>query len=117
MILTWSQNCALADVIERAVWNNNDSLAIVAPTRSEFQTADKKLYLQVASLSTENVKKLLQQLNSGFKRTKKWNKYRSKMIIQNNNNKLNYLTDLIFTKVNRFFFPFERIEKNNVKKD
>ena len=39
------------------------------------------------------------------------------MIIQNNNNKLNYLTDLIFTKVNRFFFPFERIEKNNVKKD
>ena len=117
MILTWSQNCALADVTERAVWNNNDSPAIVAPTRSEFQTADKKLYLQVASLSTENVKKLLQQLNSGFKRTKKWNKYRSKMIIQNNNNKLNYLTDLIFTKFNRFFFPFERIEKNNVKKD
>ena len=39
------------------------------------------------------------------------------MIIQNNNNKLNYLTDLIFTKFNRFFFPFERIEKNNVKKD
>ena len=76
----------------------------MAPTRSEFQTADKKLYLQVASLSTENVKKLLQQLHSGFKRTKKWNKYRSKMIIQNKNNKLNYLTDLIFTKVNRFFF-------------
>ena len=37
----------------------------------------------------------------------KWNKYRSQMTIQNNNNTLNYLIVL----------SFERIEENNVKKD
>ena len=44
-------------------------------------------------LLTENDKKLLEQLKSGFKRTTKWNKYRSRMTIQNNNYNLNYLID------------------------
>ena len=40
------------------------------------------------------------------------------MTIQPQNNNLNYLTDPILTKVNRLFvLSFERIEKNNVKKD
>ena len=39
------------------------------------------------------------------------------MTIQNNNNNLNYLIDLAFTKVNRpFVLSFERIEENIVKK-
>ena len=63
MILTWSKNCALADMTARAAGNNNDPPAIV-------------------TLSKENDKKLLEQLKSGFKRTVKWNKYRSQMTIQ-----------------------------------
>ena len=40
------------------------------------------------------------------------------MTVQNNNNNLNYLIDLTFTKVNRLFvLSFERIEESNVKKD
>ena len=40
------------------------------------------------------------------------------MIIQNNNNKLNYLIDPTFINVNRLLvLSFERIEDNNVKKD
>ena len=40
------------------------------------------------------------------------------MTIQSNNNKLNYLIDPTFTKVNRLFeLSFEWIEENNVKKD
>ena len=40
------------------------------------------------------------------------------MIIQNNNNNLNYLINPIFTNVNRLFvLSFERTEENNVKKD
>ena len=40
------------------------------------------------------------------------------MSVQNNNNKLNYLTDPTFTNVNRLFvLPFEKIEENNIKKD
>ena len=54
-------------------------------------------------LSTENEEKLLEQLRTEFKRTIKWNKYRSKMINQSKNNNLNYLIDPTFTKVNRLF--------------
>ena len=65
LILTWSQNCALSDMTERAAGNNNDPPAIVAST---FQITDTKLYLPVVSLSTENDKKTSEQLNSGIYR-------------------------------------------------
>ena len=45
----------------------------------------------------------LEQLKSGFKRTIKWNKYRSEMTNQTKTNHLNYLIDPTFTKVNRLF--------------
>ena len=47
--------------------------------------------------------RLLEQLRTGFKRTIKWNKYRSEMTNQTKNNNLNYLIDPTFTKVNRLF--------------
>ena len=87
------------------------------PIGLEFQITDTKLYVPVVTLSKENDKKLLEQLKSGFKRTVKWNKYRSQMTIQPRNNNLNYLIDPTFAKVNRLFvLSFERIEENNVKK-
>ena len=58
------------------------------------------------TLSKENDIKLLEQLKSGFKKTIKWNKYRSQMAIQPKNNNLNYLIDSTFTNVNRFFVLF-----------
>ena len=76
LILTWSQNCALADMTARAAGNNNDPPAIGAPTGLEFQITDTKLHIPVVTLSKENDKKILEQLKSGFKRTVKWNKYR-----------------------------------------
>ena len=109
LILTWSKNCVLADMPIRDAGNNNNPLAIVAPTGLEFQITGTKLYDPVVTLSKENNIKLLEQLKSGFKRTIKWNKYRSKMSIHSNNNNLNYLTDLTFTNVNRLFvFSFTR---------
>ena len=54
-------------------------------------------------LSKENDIKLLEQLKTGFKRTIKWNKYRSQITVQPQNNMLNYLIDPTFTKVNRLF--------------
>ena len=77
--------------------------AILAPSGATFQITDTKLYVPVVTLSTKNDKKLLEQLKLGFKETVKWNKYRSKMTIQSNNNNLNYLIDPAFTKVNRLF--------------
>ena len=88
-------------------------------TRLEFQITHTKLYVPVVTLSTENHKKLLEQLKLGFKRTIKWNKYRSQVTVQSNNNNLDYLIDPTFTKVNRLFvLSFERIAgENNTKKD
>ena len=68
-----------------------------------FTITDTKLYVPDVILSIENDKKLLEQLKSGFKRTVKWNKYRSQITIQSNNNNLNYLIDPTFTKVNKLF--------------
>ena len=100
MILTWSKNCALADMTVRAAGNNNDPTAIIALTGLEFQVTASKLYVPAVTLSTENDKKLLEQLKLGFKRTIKWNRYRSQITIQSQNN---CLIDPTFTKVNRLF--------------
>ena len=70
IILTWSKNCVLADMTVDA----DADLATVAPTRSEFQIKDTKLYVPVVTLSKENNIKLLQKLKSGFKKTIIWNK-------------------------------------------
>ena len=59
------------------------------------------MQVPVVSLSTENDKRLLEQLRTGFKRTIKCNKYRSEMTNQTKNKNLNYLIDPIYTKVNR----------------
>ena len=93
MILTWSKNCVLGDIISA---NNS-------PTELEFQITGTQLYVLVVDLSNENDKRLLEQLISGFKRTAKWNKYRSQMTIQPQNDNLNYLINPRFTKVNRLF--------------
>ena len=57
----------------------------------------------VVTLSSANDKKLLEQLRTGFKRTIKWDKYRSEMTNQSKKNNLNYLIDPTFTKANRLF--------------
>ena len=45
----------------------------------------------------------MEQLKTGFKRTVKWNKYRSEMTNQSKTNNLNCMIDLTFNKVNRLF--------------
>ena len=50
--------------------------AIVAPSGATFKLKETKLYVPVVTLSKQNDTKLLEQLKSGFKRTRKWNKYR-----------------------------------------
>ena len=94
-----------------------DTPAIVPPTGLEFKITDTTLYVPVVTLSKENEIKLLGKLKSGLTKTIKWNKYRSQMSVQNNNNNLNYLIDPTFMNVNRLFvLSFERNEEDNIKK-
>ena len=83
LILTWSENCVLTNKATRdavpAQGGNPAVAAVDNPTNATFKITDTKLYVPVVTLSTENDKKLLEQLRTGFKRTIKWNKYRSEM--------------------------------------
>ena len=108
LILTWSKNCVLIDMTERD--GEGDNPAIFAPTGLEFKITDIKLYVPVVTLSKENDTKLLEQL-----KTIKWNKYRSQITIQPQNNNLNYLIDPTFTNANRLFvLSFQRIAGENI---
>ena len=61
-------------------WSGN---CVIVPTNTgkqdvTFSIIDKKLYVPVATLSTQDNEKLHEQLQSGFKRTINWNKYQTK---------------------------------------
>ena len=105
--------------------DNAEDLDVVMPmynlleySKNYKKTTGSSSYYFV-TLSKENDTKLLEQLKSGSKRTIKWNKYRSQMAIQPQNNDLNYLLDRTFTNVNRLFvLSFQRIAgENNTTKD
>ena len=104
-ILTWSENCVLTSKETRDADLDAD-LAVAGidnPGNATFKITDTKLYVPVVNLSTDNDKKLLEELRTRFKRTVKWNKYWSQMTNQTQNNNLKYLIDPTFTKVNRLF--------------
>ena len=69
------------------------------------------MYGLVVTLSTEDDNNFLEQLKSGFKRTIKWNRYRSEMTNETKTNNLDYLIDPTFNKINRLFvISFENEE-------
>ena len=97
LILTWSKNCVITSMERRVVTNKRRD---TSPT---FKITDTKLYVPVVTLSTTDDNNFLEQFKSGFKRTIKWNKYRSEMTNQIKTDHLSYLIDPTFTKVNRLF--------------
>ena len=114
LILTWFKNCVLIDKSTREADYNADPnvYQINNPEDAAFKITDVKLFAPVVTLSKENDIKLLEQLKTRFKKTIKWNKYRSEMSIQPQNNNLNYLIGPKFINVNRLFvLSFPR--KNN----
>ena len=115
LTLTWSENCLLTDIETQtaaaAQESNPARERIDAPRNVTFEITDTKLYATVVTLSTKNDNNFLEQLKSGFKRTIKWNKYRSEMTNQTKTNHLNHLIDPTFIKVNRLFvLSFENEE-------
>ena len=83
--LTWFKNCVLINKSTRnADYDANPVVyEIDNPENAIFQIVDRKLYVPVVTWSKENY---IKQLKAGFKRTIKWNKYKSQMTIQPQNN-------------------------------
>ena len=105
LILTRSKNCILTTKATRdtvpAQGGNPAITRVNNSTNATFKITDTKLYVPVVTLSIKDNNIFLEQLKSGFKRTIKWNKYRSEMTNQTKTNYLNYSIDPTFTKVNR----------------
>ena len=90
LILTWSARFFVT----------YDPIVSQEPT---FTITDTKFYFPVVTLLTKDNVKLLQQLKSSFKRIINWNKYQSKVIVQQQNQYSNFLIDPSFQEVNRLF--------------
>ena len=71
------------------------------------------MYAPVVTLSAENDNKLYEHLKAEFKRTVKWNKYRSEMSNQVENNNLNHLINPTFTNVKRISLLLFKNEHGN----
>ena len=69
----------------------------------KFKITNTNLYVSVVTLSTKDNEKLLEQLQSGFKRVINSNKYLSKPALLAQNPNLNYLIEPRFQGVNRLF--------------
>ena len=115
LTLTWSENCILTDIKTKTDTAAQKIIQrekkIDAPTNTTFKITDTKLYVPVVTLSTKDDNNFLEQLKSGFKRTIKWNKYRSEMTNQTKTNYLHYLIDPTFTTVDRLFvLSFENVK-------
>ena len=82
LTLSWPANCVITSLEKRLVTaakGDNPEVRDDSPTGATLKITDCKLYVPVVTLSAENDNKLLEQLKTGFKRTIKWNKYRSEM--------------------------------------
>ena len=115
LTLTWSENCVLTNITTQtaaaAQGDNPARERIDAPTSATFKITDTKLYVPVVTLSTKDDNNFLEQLKSGYKKTIRWNKYRSEMINQTKTNHLSHVIDPKFIKVNRLFvLSFENEE-------
>ena len=102
LLLRWYETCVITS-IEKIILVTGQPDRGDSPESAAFKIKDCKLYVPVVTLSAEINNKLLEQLKTGFKRTIKWNKYRSEMFDQTKNSNLNYLIDPTFTNVNRLF--------------
>ena len=87
LILQWSPTCVISS----------------ATGETKFKITETKLYVPVVPLSTQDNAKLLQQLQSGFKRTINWNKCESNIKTFATNRYLNHLINPRFQRVNRLF--------------
>ena len=99
MLLT---NCEISLQLK---WSKNFKLAAgtVANQNPRFQINDTKFYVFVVAFATQENIKLIKQLESGFKRTIKWNQYLAKTTSQAQNRYLDNLLDPRFSRSKKTF--------------
>ena len=99
-MLTWLENCVITSLTGAGT----------------FAITYTKLYIPVVTLSTKNNRKLLKQLDSGFKWKINLNKYQSKISRQADNECFLCLVPQSFQGVNILFvLSYENVQKEQYK--
>ena len=76
---TWNAFINCETTLQLTCSKKNILVAVIVVNQvPKLRITDKKLYVPVVTLWTEDNIKLLKQFESGFKRTINWNKYHSK---------------------------------------
>ena len=111
MDLSFSKECIIAEtsIIPRISSNLNanplvQDVEAKQTTSATLQINNTKIYVPVVTLSINDNIKLLENIKQGFKRTISWNKYRSEIITQPKNNKIDYLIDPLYGNFNYLSF-------------
>ena len=91
--LKWNENCVITSLEEREVDDGPPVSRDDSPTGATLAINDCKLYIPVVTLSKDDEIKLLTNLKSGCIREIEWNKYRSQMSTEEENNNLTILID------------------------
>ena len=92
-------NCGINLILSRA----QDCVISSAVGETKFKITDTKIYIPVVTLSTHDNAKLLEQLESGYKRTINWNKYQPKISPERQNQYLDFFIDSSFQGVYKLF--------------
>ena len=101
--LKWNKNCVITSLEEREVDDGPPVVGDDSPTGATLAINDCKLYIPVVTLSKDDETKLFTNLKSGLTKEIEWNKYRSQMSAEEENNNLNILKGPTFPNVNRLF--------------
>ena len=78
-------------------------MAAIQTIRAAFQINNAKLYVPVVTLSINDNIEFLENIKQEFKRRIFWDKYRSEIATQTENNNFDYLLDPTFSNFNRLF--------------
>ena len=108
--LSWSKKYIISEVSMTTGIAGNPrtnppvpAVAAIQTTGKIFQRNNAKLYVPVVTLSINDNIKFLENIKQGFKRKISWNKYRSEITTQPENDNLDYLIHLTFRNINRLF--------------
>ena len=98
--------------------NCPDQAARVTETTSaSLQINNARLYIPVVTLSINDIIKFLKTIKQTFKRKLSWNKNRSEITTQPQNNNMDYLIDPAFRNINMLFILSFKSNGNDHKRD
>lgn len=98
--------------------NCPDQAARVTETTSaSLQINNARLYIPVVTLSINDIIKFLKTIKQTFKRKLSWNKNRSEITTQPQNNNMDYLIDPAFRNINMLFILSFKSNDNDHKRD